>query len=101
MPDWPNKTNSINTTFPGGYTIDQKLAFIRDQVITKFSLDSDSPCIDAGHVISGFHEATAGEENEYGIAWLGNNPDMGAVESDGEGGGESPEYVMGDAGIIT
>ena len=60
----------IDTAFPTGLTVAEKLQFIRDQVEAKLGLDVGSPAIDAGvvwpGVTPGFH---------------GTAPDMGAIES--------------------
>lgn len=65
----------INTTFPDGLTIPQKMAFIRDQVAAKLRLLTTSPCKNTGVVIPGITD-----EDAIGAAPVG-VPDMGALEA--------------------
>lgn len=69
-PRFANENLAINTSFPAGLTIPQRLEFIRNQVRQKFTLAADSPLIDAGTRIEGINDT-----------FQGAGPDIGAVES--------------------
>ncbi len=69
-PGFVNESLTVDTAFPAGLTIPQRLAFIRDQVMDKFSLSPGSPLIDEGTHIPGVTDGFSGA-----------GPDLGAVES--------------------
>ncbi|XOV86664.1 MAG: Ig-like domain-containing protein [Pseudomonadota bacterium] len=81
--------DSVNTSFPPGLTIAQKVAFIRDQVRTAFTPLPGSPLIDTGVFIPGVHCATANDDpvtphdpnDKTCRQWAGAAPDRGAFES--------------------
>jgi len=70
----------INIVFESGWSIDQKLGYIRDQVRHKFRLRPGSQATDSGMVIPGYHNASAGDEAGDGQVWYGSAPDIGAFE---------------------
>ena len=61
----------IDTNFPAGLTVVQRLDFIRSQVRRKFGPAPDSPLIDSGTVIPDFARPANGAA-----------PDIGAIEAD-------------------
>ena len=79
-PNCANPDGVIDVNFPEGYSIDQKLAFIRNQIYANFALTSDSRAINAGRIISGYTNDQAGDEAGDDRIWYGTAPDMGALE---------------------
>ncbi|MGK0336522.1 MAG: hypothetical protein ACJAYE_000132 [Candidatus Azotimanducaceae bacterium] len=77
---------SVNTTFPSGSTIKEKVDFIINQFKTAYTPLDGSPLIDAGQVIPGVHCTTADDSGSPPAAdatcrrWLGANPDIGPFE---------------------
>ncbi|MFH1425340.1 MAG: S8 family serine peptidase [archaeon] len=69
----------IDLNFGVGWTIEQKLDYVRGQVREIFSLRSGSGAIDAGALIEGYHCDSAGEVGDC-RTWYGLAPDMGAFE---------------------
>ncbi len=69
-PGFLNEALVIDTSFPSGLTIPERLAFIRDQVVEKLSLSPGSPAIDRGVAIPGTTDG-----------FHGTAPDLGAIES--------------------
>jgi hypothetical protein len=74
----PNVT--IDTTFQEGWTIEQKLEHIRSQFRTGFSTTIGSVCVDAGIVVSGYHNPMAGDDGGDAKVWFGEVPDIGSFE---------------------
>jgi len=71
----------VDTNFGVGWSIDQKLEYIRNQVKEKFSLKPESPAINNGTIIPGYHCSTAGAHpGEDCREWYGTAPDIGAYE---------------------
>ena len=71
----------IDTNFPLQATIEQKLAYLRDQIKAAYSLRTGSPAIDAGMVIPGYHCVSAGAHpSENCVEWYGTAPDIGPFE---------------------
>lgn len=70
-PRFIDENRVIDTNFPPGLTIAQRLEFIRTQVRQKFGPASDSPLIDSGTVIPNFARPASGAA-----------PDIGAIEAD-------------------
>ena len=62
-----------------GMTFAEKLAHIRSQFATAFALNEGSLLIDAGEIVEGYHNATAGP-GELEV-WYGLAPDIGVYES--------------------
>lgn len=69
-PQFANESLVIDYSIPPGLTIPEKLDFIRSQVEAKLSLDTGSPMIDTGSVVSGVTDG-----------YNGSSPDRGALES--------------------
>jgi parallel beta-helix repeat protein len=69
-PLFTNESLVVDTVFPAGLTIPERLAFIRAQVYEKLSLTVGSPVIDRGAAIPGVTDAFAGGA-----------PDLGAIEA--------------------
>ncbi|MCK4277427.1 MAG: hypothetical protein KAX78_12985 [Phycisphaerae bacterium] len=81
---------TVDTSFPGGLTIPEKLAYIRDQVEDMFALASTSPCVDAGTAVA-----------PYTDGYDGSAPDMGAFESEGTASNTAPTADAGSDDEIT
>ncbi len=88
---------AITTDFSGLTTIEQKLAYIRDQATANFSLAVGSPLIDTGVVVNGFHNAAAGAGALRD--WYDDDPDIGAYES--TDGGTPPVASSGEYLSVT
>ncbi len=65
-----NPQMTIDTDFPPGLTIPQRLAYVRDQVHGKLRLKMGCACVDSGAEIPGITEG-----------YLGHGPDRGGIES--------------------
>ena len=84
----------IDTNFGAGWSIDEKLEYIRSQVREKFSLQAGSQAIDNGTIIPGYHCAVAGAHSGEGCReWYGSAPDIGAYEYEGSAVTGSVIYV--------
>ncbi len=68
-PLYLNPIIDIDTTFPAGLSIADKVAYIRDQVHAKLGLAPASPAIDSGTHVDGINDDYAGSA-----------PDIGALE---------------------
>jgi hypothetical protein len=69
---------ALDLDFPDGYTIEQKLAYLRAQVQANFAPTAAGNLIDGGVVIAGYHNAEAGDGPLHD--WYGAAPDLGAYE---------------------
>ncbi|NOT02892.1 MAG: hypothetical protein HOP29_20010 [Phycisphaerales bacterium] len=69
-PQFTNEPLVIQTAFPPGLTIRQRLDFIRNQVVQKLSLRPNSPAVNRGAVI-----------DTVTVPYMGSAPDIGAIES--------------------
>ena len=70
-PKLRSPSTTVNTGFPAGSSITEKLAFIRNQVLQKLTPSSSSPLIDAGAILS-----------DMGSKTLGTAPDIGGIEAE-------------------
>jgi hypothetical protein len=76
-----NENLVVDTNFPQGLTVAQKVEYIRDQFRVAFSPEEGSPLIDAGIVVSGYHCNTSGAHPGNSCReWYGSAPDIGAFE---------------------
>jgi len=79
------------SVFPDPYNVSSHIAYAQQQMKNVFSLNSSSPLIDAGTLISGYHCPVSGVDDGNGCrVWYGNAPDIGAYE-----------YNSGTAGCMT
>jgi len=77
--------------FPNPYNVSSHIEYAQQQMKNVFSLNSSSPLIDAGTLISGYHCPVSGVDDGNGCrVWYGNAPDIGAYE-----------YNSGTAGCMT
>jgi len=79
-PQLTNEDIVVDTTFPSTWSIEEKLGHIRTQVEGAFSPATGSVLIDAGIVIDGYHNPSAGANSGDGEAWYGSAPDIGVYE---------------------
>ncbi|RME57426.1 MAG: DUF4215 domain-containing protein, partial [Candidatus Dadabacteria bacterium] len=83
-PGLPNEdfdVADVNTTFPEGLTIAQKVQFIRDQFKAAFAPTANSPVVDAGTVVIGYHCTSPGPHPGQSCReWYGQAPDIGPFE---------------------
>jgi len=79
-PMFNNPDLVVDTNFGVGWSIDQKLEYIRNQVKEKFSLKPESPAINNGTIIPGYHNPEPGDNSGDKKAWYGTAPDIGAYE---------------------
>jgi hypothetical protein len=77
---------AIDHALPSG-SVEQRWQYVMDQILAAYSLRADSPLIDAGLVIAGFHCATADDDptramNPCAVCrhWMGAAPDIGPFE---------------------
>ena len=75
-----NKNVVVNINFGVGWTLQQKLDYIRNQVNSFFSLAPESQLINNGIIVSGYHCPTAGANPSGCREWYGNAPDIGVYE---------------------
>ncbi|MCP4709112.1 MAG: hypothetical protein GY869_10845, partial [Planctomycetes bacterium] len=100
-PDFINPIVNIDISFQSDWSIQDKVEYIRNQVKAAFSLETDSPLIDAGTVIPGYHCDTPGEHpGDDGVEWFGSAPDIGAYEFN-PGGNSNPVAHAGADQTIT
>ncbi len=76
-----NPDGKISKVFQSGWTLAQKMTYIRNQVYANFAPAAVTPAtlIDKGHLISGYYNPTAGAEGAL-RAWYGAASDLGASE---------------------
>jgi len=87
-PQLANKHVVIDTHFDPTWSVEKKLAYIRDQVKVAFKPLSESNLIDAGTLIDGYHHFTPGEHPGERVIWYGDDPDIGPYEYVPVGGPE-------------
>jgi len=83
---WSARTNYATLSdWQTATTLDQHSQYVDPLVVDSqthdFTLTEDSPAIDAGTLIPGYHCDTAGVESFHGCRmWYGEAPDIGAIE---------------------
>lgn len=76
---------TVNTTLPEGASVSARRDFIRDQFVVALTPQADSPLVDAGRLIPGYHcEAAGTYPNDTCREWYGEAPDIGGYESGAE-----------------